>query len=360
MGTPIRCAWTLAALLAAGCGGGGGSASGSSSGNTGTGTGTGTGTAKTLLAWRGVSLAGADFGETSLPGTYGTDYAYPDPASAAYFQAKGMDLVRLPFRWERLQRSLGGALDATELARLKSVVDGVTTLGLTVLLDPHNYARYDGALVGSAAVPDAALADFWTRLAAEFKDNPRVMFGLMNEPHDMATEDWVAAANAAIAAIRATGAINTITVPGNAWTGAASWSDTWYGTANAVAMLQVADSAGKLLFEVHQYLDADSSGTSATCVSATIGSQRLAGFTAWLRANGRRGFLGEIGAGSNTTCNLAVADALDHLAANADVWAGFSWWAAGPRWGDYFMSIEPGSDGSDKPQMAVLAPYLKS
>ncbi len=310
------------------------------------------------LEWRGVSLAGAEFGESELPGLYDKHYVYPDPSSAAYFAGKGMNLMRLPFRWERLQRSLNGEFDATELARLKSFVTTVTAAGTTVLLDPHNYARYHGKLIGSSEVPVTAFADFWTRLAHEFKANPKVMFGLMNEPHDMATEAWVTAANAAIAAIRATGATHTITVPGNAWSGAGSWSDTWYGTPNAVAMLQITDSADKLLIEVHQYLNEDSSGSQPTCVSPTIGSQRLTGFTQWLRTNHRRGLLGEVGGASNDTCNQAVGDALGYMTANADVWAGWVWWAAGPWWGDYFLSIEPGAGGVDKPQMAVLAPYL--
>ena len=50
---------------------------------------------------------------------------------------------------------------------------------------------------------------------------------------------------------------------------------------------------------MHQYLDTDGSGTSATCVSSTIGVQRLQAATSWLQANNLKGFLGEMGAGSN-------------------------------------------------------------
>ena len=50
---------------------------------------------------------------------------------------------------------------------------------------------------------------------------------------------------------------------------------------------------------MHQYLDSDGSGTSDICVSPTIGAERLAAATAWLQANNMKGFLGEIGAGSN-------------------------------------------------------------
>lgn len=313
--------------------------------------------APAALEWRGVSLAGADFGETNLPGTYGTHYIYPSAASADHFRLKGMNIVRLPFRWERLQPALGTAFDATELARLRAFVDAVTATGVTVLLDPHNYARWHGNLIGSAAVTNSRFADFWSRLAAQFKANPRVAFGLMNEPHTMPTEQWLAAANAAIAAIRAAGANNLVTVPGNAWTGAHSWSQNWYGTPNATVMKGIVDPGSHMLFEVHQYFDADSSGTSPTCVSGTIGSERLAGFTAWLRANGHRAILGEFAGADNPTCRAAVADALGHLEANSDVWAGWTWWAAGPWWGSYMFSIEP-AGGSDKPQMATLAPFL--
>jgi endoglucanase len=309
------------------------------------------------LAWRGVSLAGAEFGEGNLPGTYGVDYIYPANEGVGYYKAKGMNLVRVPFRWERLQPQLNQDFDATELGRLKSLVDAATAQDVDVLLDPHNYARYRGEIVGSAAVPHQAFADFWQRLALQFKDNPHILFGLMNEPHSMATETWVAAANAGIAAIRGTGATNVITVPGNGWTGAHSWSQNFYGTPNAQAMLNVTDSGNKLVFEVHQYLDADSSGTSATCVSPTIGVERLRDFTGWLKANGKRGLLGEFAGGDNDTCRQAVSATLQYMKDNGDQWAGWVWWAGGPWWGDYFYTIEPKA-GTDRPQMQWLSPYL--
>jgi endoglucanase len=310
------------------------------------------------MQWRGVSLAGAEFGESNLPGTYNTHYVYPTVASVGYFKAKGMNMVRLPFLWERLQPTLNQAFDATELQRLDNFVQQVTATGVTVLIDPHNYARYHGNLIGSTAVPNTAFADFWSRLATQYKNNPNVTFGLMNEPNTMPTEQWLTSANAALAAIRSAGANNLVTVPGNAWTGAHSWTQSWYGTANGTVMKGINDPAKNMIFEVHQYLDSDSSGQVATCASATIGSERLSAFTTWLRANGYRAMLGEFAGGDNATCNQAVADMLKHMTANQDVWAGWTWWAAGPWWGSYIYSIEPNGT-ADKPQMAVLQPYLK-
>ncbi len=350
-------AWLVAATLLAGCGGGPESPGTSSSAPAPVAFAPAA-PAPTGLSWRGVSLAGAEFGEGSLPGTHGTHYIYPSVASVAYFKAKGMNMVRLPFRWERLQPTLMQTFDAAELSRLADFVDGVTATGVTVLLDPHNYARYHGSLIGSDAVPHAAFADFWSRLAARFKGNDKVAFGLMNEPNAMPTEQWLTAANAALAAIRATGAGNLVTVPGNAWTGAHSWSQSWCGSPNATVMKGIVDPGSNMVFEVHQYLDQDSSGTSADCTSATIGSERLQGFTAWLQANGYRALLGEVAIGDNATCRAALADMLAHMETHADVWHGWTWWAAGPWWPrDYFFSLEP-DNAVDKPQMSTLAPFL--
>jgi endoglucanase len=320
------------------------------------------------LAYRGVNLASAEFsvdawGNGAIPGTHGVDYIYPDPAyinySADYYINKGMSTFRVPFRWERLQPTRRAPFDTTELSRLKTTVNRLVSQGKTVIIDPHNYARYGTALIGSAAVPVEDFSDFWSRLATEFKDSPQIIFGLMNEPHDMSTEQWVRAANAAITAIRGTGATHLILVPGNGWTGAYSWSQNWYGTPNASAMLQIVDSANNFAFEVHQYLDSDSSGNQESCVSGTIGSERMLDFTHWLRANGRKGFLGEFGAGTSTVCQSALDDILYHLEANADVYLGWTYWAGGPWWGNYYFSLEP-TNGVDRPQMTVLLRHLDS
>jgi endoglucanase len=319
------------------------------------------------LMFKGASLAGAEFGVDPygvgpLPGTFAVNYMYPDATYATgytspdYFLSKGMTTFRLPFRWERLQPTRNAPFNAAELGRLTTTINHLTAKGATVLLDPHNYARYGAALIGSSAVPNADFADLWSRLATTFKSNPHVLFGLMNEPHDMPTEQWASAANAAIAAIRATGAGNLVLVPGNGWTGAESWAQNWYGTPNATVMLTITDPANNFAFEVHQYLD-NSGGTDPVCVSATIGSQRMAGLTTWLRNNGRKAFLGEFGGGSSATCLAAEDDLLKHIETNSDVYLGWTYWAGGPWWGTNWMAIEPVA-GADVPQMTTLLPHL--
>jgi endoglucanase len=312
-----------------------------------------------LLDFVGVNLAGAEFGEGNLPGTYESDYFYPGPNDIDPFVAAGMNVIRLPFRWERLQQALLAELDAAELSRLEGTVSYAIDKGVSVILDPHNYARYgtDEAIVG-VGVPIEAFADFWRRLAERYVGNDRVIFGLVNEPNPMPTETWLNAANAAIAAIRGTGAQNLILVPGNQWTGGHSWSATYYGTPNSVAMLGVTDPANNFAFEIHQYFDADFSGTAATCVSPTVGAQMLEGVTSWLREHSYRGFLAEFGGPPNDLCMQAIDRTLDFVGANTDVWMGWAAWAGGPRWGDYALSVQPLVNGKDRPQLVVLRRHL--
>jgi endoglucanase len=84
---------------------------------------------------------------------------------------------------------------------------------------------------------------------------------------------------------------------------------------------------------MHQYLDSDGSGTSATCVSSTIFSERLAAATKWLKDNKKMGVIGEFAGGNNDVCIAALKDGLKYLQTNGDVWMGAIWWAAGPWWG---------------------------
>lgn len=310
----------------------------------------------------GVNLASAEFGEQNLPGVYNKDYVYPGTADVDIYAKLHMNVIRLPFRWERLQQTLGAELDPVELGRLKTIVQYANDLGISVILDPHNYGRYT---VGTTAgiigtdVEIAAFADFWSRLAAIYAANPKVIFGLMNEPHDMpSTESWLSAANAAIAAIRTAGAQNLVLVPGNGWTGAHSWANSYYGTPNSNVMQGVVDPSNNFAFELHQYLDSDSSGTKAPCVSETIGVERVQQVTEWLRTNHFRGFLGEFNGGANDVCYRAIDGLVSYLGQNADVWTGWAVWAGGPWWGENILTVQPRADGRERPQMTVLRRHL--
>jgi endoglucanase len=304
----------------------------------------------------GVNLAGAEFG-SNVPGVFGTDYTCPTHAEIDYYASKGLGVIRLPFLWERMQRTEFGALDATELSRLTDVVNYATSKGLKIEIEPHDYGYGFGALIGSAQTPNSAFADFWGKLAQHFESNPNVIFGLMNEPHDQSATTWLGSANAAISAIRGAGAVSQeILVPGSYWDGA--W--TWTSTDNAAVVgTGVQDPAHNFAFEVHQYLDSDGSGTHPGAVSATIGVERLTAITQWAEATGNHLFLGEVGVTTDQTSLTALDGMLTYMQQHTDAWQGATYWAGGPWWGNYMFSIEP-QNGVDKPQMAILVQHLAS
>lgn len=346
--------------------------------------------ARAQITYTGVNLAGAEFGQTVLPGTFGVNYTYPTNAEVDYFVSKGMNTFRLPFRWERLQPTANGALNTTEMARVDSFVNYATSRGAHVILDPHNFARYypqpasayQNSTVGviGGDVPNSVFADFWSRMANRYRANDKVIFNLMNEPANLNTDQWVAAANAAISGIRQTGASNLIMVPGNRYTGAWTWfnSDA-NGRSNAAAMLDIVDPGSNFAIEVHQYMDANGSGTSSGINNndPMTGVQRITQFTNWLRANNRRGFLGEfavanstIGSGGSQIGDETLVNMLNYVHGNSDVWQGWAWWSGGPWWAGgpgnpggtpYMFLLDPANLGqpnqTDKPAMGVLQPY---
>lgn len=337
--------------------------------------------ARAQILYTGVNLSGAEFGRTPTPGnvgTFGSDYTYPTDQEIDYFLSEGMNTFRVPFRWERLQPTPNAPFNSAEFTRLNNFVTYATSHGATVILDPHNYGRYypdpnnsqgsTQGLIGSS-VPDAEFDDLWSRLAQDYKSNPNVAFGLMNEPNSMPTEQWVTAANSAISAIRSAGASNLVLVPGNAWTGASSWNQNWYGTPNATAMLNIVDPGHNFAIEVHQYLDNDGSGTSSTIANndPNIGVERLTAFTNWLEAHHLRGFLGEFAAANSTMGpgqigNEAISNMLNYMQANSSAWLGWTWWAAGPWWGNYMFTLEPNNLGkanqTNQTAMSVLTPHV--
>jgi endoglucanase len=159
---------------------------------------------------------------------------------------------------------------------------------------------------------------------------------------------------AAINGIRAAGATTQyITVEGNSWTGA--W--TWTTSGNGATMGSLTDPSNKLIYQMHQYLDVDGSGSHEACVNTTIGADRLKDATAWLRKNKKVGIIGEFAGGNNGVCKKAVEGMLQYMVANKDVWLGHVWWASGPWWATYMYSMEPNTGVAWKAYVDLVGKY---
>lgn len=323
---------------------------------------------------RGVNLAGAEFGADNLPGVENRDFVFNSDATFQYFSQQGLNVFRIPFRWERLQPLLGGPLDAAYLAGLRRNAGAARRHGGAVIIEPHNFGRYrineNGALReyvidnrynGEVKVSRGHFADFWRRVSAEFKDCEDIWaYNLMNEPHDMGDGDWRLISQTAVDAIRANEDGRRILAPGLAW----SNSHVWPQVHGAESWIE--DPYNNTEYEAHIYFDRDFSGTYAMPYDgelslnpdlANIGPARLQPFVAWCRANNVRGMLGEYGIPSTDARWLAVLDtflsALDEAGASGAYWAGGEWW------GDSALSVQPGGNfTTGRPQMEILSRRL--
>lgn len=232
-------------------------------------------------ALRGVNTTGPEMGTPAdAPtstfsnrnvGVLDQNYHYDSAATYQYLASRGIQLVRLPFRWERVQRTPFGRLDGPEMARLKATVAAAHAAGIKVVLDMHNYGGYylhDATtgkgvrrVLGSKQLPVTAFVDVWTKLTKSFAGNGAVHgYALMNEPIGLPTirrvtpaKLWEKATQQALSAIRAQGDRRFVSVPGYEWSSMTNWvknhPKAW-----------IKDPARNFSYEAHQYFDARRSG----------------------------------------------------------------------------------------------------
>jgi endoglucanase len=224
------------------------------------------------------------------------------------------------------------------------------------MIQPHDYGRYNQTFpIGSGLATIQAFANFWALLANQFKDNPKVAFSLMNEPRDQNYSIYIDAVNAAIKSIRDTGSRNLIFVQTGRWGSGSNFFlvDEW-GRSNADLMNNIVDPLNNIALNMHQYFDSSRGGAYPGCQSATVGAQFLSAVTSWARDNKKFLYLGEFGSSDDQICSANIADTLNFLESNADVWIGWAWWQAGSHDRNSFLSIEPRYSGEQRPQLSWI------
>jgi endoglucanase len=292
----------------------------------------------------------------------GTNYQFVGPQDFAYIKSVGSNFVRLIFGWECLQPTLNGPFNATYLANMTASVEACTSLDGYCMIEPHPedsngvYAGWMGNVVGSAGCPNTAFANLWSQLATQWMNNPYVVFGLCNEPNSMSTMQWYQAAQAAITAIRATGATNLIMVGGTNWQDATSWTETYYDTAspqvsNATGWLTLNDPLKNTVCSVHTYPSPTGDASNAI-TNVNIFVTNLTPMVAWARTNGIMVHVSEFGASStNSIAMQTCANMNTFMNANSDVFLGCSWWTDGlPSWyGSYIYNMCPTNNYTGAP-----------
>lgn len=225
---------------------------------------------------RGVNFSGGQKFDESLmsnanPGIYDRDHWYPttgsnskDPRtgmnSFQYLASRGLTIVRVGFRWERMQPTINGPLSTTELARYKRAVANARAAGLGVVVDLHNYGGYVTSSgrkgLNTAALPTSAFVDVWRKLSAALAAEPGVIaYDLMNEPYNHGgvaagsfgspQKAWEAITQRCVNAIRARGDRTRIMVPtyGNVSKAADKHPKPWIV------------NGGAFMYTAHQYFD---------------------------------------------------------------------------------------------------------
>ncbi len=312
----------------------------------------------------GVNLSGLEENAGTLPGTPNTDYPVPSDWELWYYQTKGIDLIRLPILWERLQPDLldgqpSHPFDPMYLGLITTFIAQAAARDMRVIIDLHDYGAYWGNKIGGGVLTQVQFAAFWQMLGGVLVRSKGVAaYDLMNEPNGMPdSQVWPAAAQAAVDAIRLVDTHTHIMVEGDGWSSACGWS----GNNGSLA---INDPAHAVTYQAHVYGDADCSGThyawadaQAQGVTVDTIAERLADFIAWCRGKGC--MVGEIGVGNDSpNWNIQLARGL--AAAQAGGMHCFTYWAGGPWWGDYPLSIEPTTPNGglvDAVQMAVVSTY---
>lgn len=288
-------------------------------------------------------------------GTLGQDYHYESQKSLDYLAGRGWKYVKVPIRWERIQRTINGDLNPEEIMHLRGFMDRSHRAGLKVLIDLHNYGIYyenvNGVgtrrAIGHSRLPIASFADLWLKLARAFKNYPATFaYAIMAEPQSeggLTTAVWQKASQTAVDAIRSVDTKSEIHVAGFEWSSTADWEecngpDAW-----------ITDTSGGIIrYEAHHYFDSDYSGEYKENYRQAMSSAQkgyskgnnkdalhtrilteLKGYTDWLERNNVLGIIGEMGWVANDknweALALVYLDELEKLDIPVIPWCAGEW-----------------------------------
>ncbi|KAJ6525924.1 glycoside hydrolase superfamily, partial [Mycena vulgaris] len=91
----------------------------------------------------------------------------------------GYNVFRLPVGWQFLANNvLGGAVDQTSLAKYDALVQTCLATGTCCIIDIHNYAGWNGGIIGQGGPTEAQFAATWSIPAIKHRDTAKVIFGM--------------------------------------------------------------------------------------------------------------------------------------------------------------------------------------
>jgi endoglucanase len=341
--------------------------------------------AYSTLPFRGFNLAGCDF-ETFTP---------PCACDAVYFTKQGASIIRLPVLWEYLQPDINVPIDFSTGDALvyADLVRELTASGLYVVIDLHNYMRYnpsdpgadidgDDYIVGNNSPtaingPTAEqYGETWETIATEFVHNPLVLFDLMNEPNHMSTTLILSNYNTVMPYIRNVESIagvdpHIILLEGGAYSCMGLWTTAYpsqgYPIANSEVFTpaNINDPGNNYIIHVHEYFSGLDGNLTTPCGSGStecvnsdlvLSIENFPEFVSYLQTYSLKAYLGELNGIADNNCAACINNLLSALEtvpyspSSGYGFIGWSGWAGGSFDTSYSLNLTPTYIGAKEVQ----------
>lgn len=335
----------------------------------------------------GINLSGFEFSTAPngsvLPDLSQADETTPDSdlASTAAFLNQGANTIRLPIRWEYMQPIQNNSPTFDPAGYFNKLIiptlETITSHDYYVILDLHAYMHYAtvGNEVAGCGGPDGQCPDgvlvtdpqayvaIWSQIWQAIQNDPKIkadhiLIDIVNEPTDpnnnLTAQEVFAMETAVINKLQIANFPGYFLVEGVSWSGLHSWTSAGNAAVFTRSNFQQAGvtNLNNVIINVHQYFDANFSGTQDTCQTdlTTTGPNgfNLQDFVNYLQTNQLKGIVTEFGAGTDqTTCAPTMNGFLQYLKTNAYSaskgygFVGFTAWSTGHGWGNYNLLIQP-------------------
>jgi endoglucanase len=93
-----------------------------------------------------------------------------------FYENDHLNIFRLLVSWQYLVKNrLGDVLDQINFGYYNPLVQGCLTLPAAYcIIDIHNYARWNGSIIGHGGPINDQLVELWARLATVYQNEARV------------------------------------------------------------------------------------------------------------------------------------------------------------------------------------------
>jgi hypothetical protein len=125
------------------------------------------------------------------------------------------NVVRFQIVQDKLVGTNGQVFSPVYMQDIRTVTDYALSLGLQVVLNAQTEVA--SGFTRNEPLPTAATWSFWQHIMTYYKNNPRVIFDLFNEPRKCSWAQWHRAMQGLLDHVRHSGARNTVWAEGRWW-----------------------------------------------------------------------------------------------------------------------------------------------